>query len=110
VELGRLNGVGLGFTDGAPLPAGAGDEGGGFLFTAVAEASGDHIADGECVASAIGKIDARGRLVALRELEGAPKVEGIDLRARGSVLDLCLVTDADDPKQAAQLLTARVTG
>ena len=62
------------FTDGATLPAG------GFVFTAVAEATEDSYADGECVGAAIGIIDAKDRLRALWQLEPALKVEGIEAR------------------------------
>ncbi len=110
-DLGRVRGVAYGYTDAAALPAHCG---GGFLFTAVAEASGDNVADGACVGSALGRIDARGRVAWMRPLHGAPKVEGLDLRpdpvsvSTGALgvhrLQICLVTDADDPACPSQLL------
>ena len=106
--LGDIAGVGLGFTDGTALPAGV--AGGGFLFTAVAEASADSVADGACVGSVIGHIDAELRLRWMRPLAGSPKVEGLALHVAGGATDLCLVTDADDPAQASDLLHARLSG
>jgi hypothetical protein len=99
--------VGYGFTDAAPLPASLG---GGCLFTAVAEDSADSIADGACVGSGVGRLDAQGELLWFRPLPGAPKVEGIDLHAGPGGVTLCLVTDADDPDKASQLLLAVVPG
>lgn len=46
LDLGAVDGVPLGLTDGAPLP------GGGWLFSAVAEDTSDSVVDGTCVASA----------------------------------------------------------
>lgn len=101
--LGRIGGVELGFTDAAPLPDG------GWVFSAVAEDRDDNIADGACLGSAIGLVDADGRLRALRRLANASlKVEGIDARIGPRGIDLCLVTDADDPDVPARLLTARI--
>ncbi len=73
-NLGAFDEAPLCFTDGATLPAG------GFVFTAVAEATEDSYADGECVGAAIGIIDAKDRLRALWQLEPALKVEGIEAR------------------------------
>jgi hypothetical protein len=107
--LGALQGVGLGFTDAAPLPRRAG---GGFLFTAVAEASADHISDGTCAGSAIGHMQMDGHLRWLRPLAGAdfgaPKVEGLAMRAGREGIELCLVTDADHPLLPSMLLLARI--
>jgi hypothetical protein len=100
-ELGALDGVPLGFTDAAALPDG------GWVFSAAAEATQDSYLDGKCVGSAIGIVDASGRLQSLRRLEGTWKVEGIaaTLRADDEALELTLVTDADDRDQAASCLT-----
>jgi hypothetical protein len=95
LELGSVDGVPLGCTDGAALP------GGGFMFSAVAENTDDSYADGACGASAIGWTDPQGRIAGLAMLAGAPKVEGIALDGRGG---LWMVTDADDPLQPSQLL------
>ncbi len=99
-DLGFIDGVQLAFTDGAALP------GGGFLFSAVAEATPNAVADGACVGSAIGHIDSNGALVALRRLDRAVKVEGLALQRHGGQTNLALVTDADDPAQPSELLLA----
>ena len=98
-ELGAFDDAPLCFTDGAALPAG------GFVFTAVAEATEDSYADGECVAAAIGIIDGNDRLRALWRLAPALKVEGIEARVKGEALELTVVTDADRASVPAQLLT-----
>lgn len=97
-DLGMLvDGVPLGFTDGAAVPGGAG----GWFFSAVAENTDDSYADGECVASAIGWVGADGELLRMAALKGAPKVEGIALDGETRLL---MVTDADDPERASRLL------
>lgn len=97
--LGGIDGALLCFTDGAALPFG------GFVFTAVAEATEDSYADGECVGAAIGIIDGADRLRALWQLEPQLKVEGIEARLTGKGLELTIVTDADRASVPAQLLT-----
>jgi hypothetical protein len=99
--LGEVDGVPLCFTDGAALPDGR------WLFTAVAEATDDSYADGPCAASAVGLVGADGTLQALRGLTPPHKVEGIAARLHGGTLDLCLVSDADDPAMPSQLFSAR---
>lgn len=94
-DLGMVDGVPLGFTDGAAVPHGE-----GWLFSAVAENTDDSYADGECVASAIGWVGADGVLQRMATLEGAPKVEGIAPAGDR----LLMVTDADDPECASRLL------
>jgi hypothetical protein len=105
VEPGSVDGVPLAPTDAAALP------GGSWVFCTVAENTSDSYTDGACVASAIGIVDKSGRITHLEHLHGNPKVEGIALDPDGdaasSDLRLLLVTDADDPEQASQLL--RVT-
>lgn len=95
LELGVVDGVPLGCTDGAALPDG------GWIFSAVAEDTDDSYADGACGGSAIGRVDAQGGVAGVWPLDGAPKVEGIALDGRGG---LWMVTDADDPDQASRLL------
>ncbi len=102
-RLPRPEGVPLTFTDGAALADGR------WLFTAVAEATDDSIADGVCVGSAIGLMDAQGAGLALWRLPNHDKVEGIALRRRGGTIDLALVTDADDPRMPSRLLVARLS-
>lgn len=70
-DLGDIDGVPLCFTDGAPLQRG------GWVFCAAAEDTSDSYADGRCVGSAVGIVDAGGRLVRLEQLAGAFKAEGI---------------------------------
>lgn len=96
-DLGTVDGVPLGFTDGAALPG----NDGGWIFSAVAENTDDSYTDGACVASAIGWVGADGVLQRMAALEGAPKVEGIALDGAGRLL---MVTDADDPARASRLL------
>jgi hypothetical protein len=101
-RLGAIDGVELGFTDGCPLP------GGGWVFCAAAENTDNSFADGPCHGSAVGVADARGEIVALHRLETPLKVEGIAARQSEGAIDLCLVTDADDPLVCSQLLRARL--
>jgi hypothetical protein len=99
--LGDVDGIPLGFTDGAALP------GGGWIFSAVAEDTSDSYADGRCAGSVIGWVSVDGKLQRMQAISGAPKVEGIalaDLAGNGS-RQLLMVTDSDDPALASQLLT-----
>jgi hypothetical protein len=96
-ELGRLDGVVLGFTDAAAWPHG------GWVFSAVAEDTADSYLDGACRGSVLGWVGADGRLARIEPLHGAPKVEGNAVDGER----LLLVTDADDPARAALLLCVR---
>lgn len=100
--LGAIDAVPLAFTDGAALPDG------GWVFTAVAENSASSYADGHCSGSVVGVIAAGGDVVAIHRFDPTLKVEGIAVRVDDSGMTLCLVTDADDPAQASQLLIARL--
>ena len=106
IALGSIKGVPLGLTDGAAL------SGGGWVFSAVAENTGDSFTDGVCVGSALGVVAPDGSLRQLHRLKGKPKVEGIALQeeraGEGGALVITLVTDADDPTQASQMLRARL--
>lgn len=93
--LGAAGGVPYGFTDAAALPKG------GWIFSAVAEDTRDSYADGSCAGSLLGWVDEHGALREVRPLAGSPKAEGIALTGEGRLL---LVTDADDPGLASQLL------
>lgn len=99
-ELGSIDGVPLGFTDGTPLPDG------GWLFSAVAEDTRDPYLDGRCTGSIVGVVDATGTLRDTERLIGRRKVEGISASAEGPVLHLLMVTDADDRRSPALLLAA----
>jgi hypothetical protein len=105
LPLGTLAGVPLGFTDGAALP------GGRWVFCAAAEDTTDSYADGPCHGGAIGIVGRAGELLALHRIatpNGTPfKPEGIAAREDAQGLALCLVTDADDPGRAAELLFVR---
>jgi hypothetical protein len=99
-ELGDVDGVPLCFTDGAALPNGA------LLFTAVAEDTANSVDDGACKGSAIGLIDASGKLVRVERLNPAYKVEGITASVQDNCIQLQLVTDDDDATKPASLLAA----
>ena len=99
VELGQLNGVPLGLTDASPLPDGR------MVFAAAAEDSQSTYHDGVCTGSAVGIADASGKVLALFPLEGAAKIEGIQVEhvANGRV-QVLLVADGDDPHKPAPLM------
>ncbi|HSW07249.1 DUF6929 family protein [Aquabacterium sp.] len=99
-ELGHIGGAALCFTDGAALPEG------GFVFCAAAEQTDDVYADGACLGSAVGLVDAQGRLQRMEPLALRCKAEGISTRAAADGLQLLLVTDADDRSAPALLLSA----
>lgn len=97
-DLGTLDGVALGFTDGAARSDGS------WLFSAAAERSADSVADGPCAGSVIGLVSARGDLVEMHRLDSRDKVEGIAVQPDGPAI--CMITDADDPRRSARLLHA----
>lgn len=97
-RLGAIDGVALGFTDAAALPDG------GWVFCAVAEDTADSVADGRCAGSVVGVVTASGKRLPLYRLAPTVKVEGIAVRASAGGMTVCLVTDADDPKQSSTLL------
>ena len=101
-HLGALDGVPLGFTDAAALP------GGGWVFSAAAEDTTSSYADGRCIGSVLGVVAAQGGGATLHRLASSDKVEGIALRTAGRRIDVCMVTDADDPACASSLLLARL--
>ncbi len=102
IDLGAVDGVPLSFTDGAALA------GGRWVFSAVAEDTRNSYLDGACVASVIGVANAEGAVLEMHRLQGAPKVEGIAVQVSRLGLTVTLVTDADDPAQASQLLRVRL--
>ena len=103
-ELGQLGGVPLCFTDGVACP------GGGWAFSAAAEATDDSYADGACAGSAVGLVNAAGTLQAVLTLRRNCKAEGISVTATAAGLAFLLVTDADDPQVPAQLLAGVLPG
>jgi hypothetical protein len=94
-ELGEEQGAPFGFTDGTA------SRDGGWLFSAVAEDTGNSYDDGRCLGCAIGRVSSEGRLLSLELVDGAPKIEGLAI-AEGVLL---AVTDADDRGVAARLLS-----
>ena len=106
IALGEIDGVPLGLTDGDSLADGA------WAFSAVAENTDNSFLDGACAGSAVGVVGADGKLRALWRLVGAPKVEGIAMAppadATGDGIVINLVTDADDPAIASQLLRVQL--
>jgi hypothetical protein len=104
VDLGAIDGIPLGFTDGAALPGGA------LMFTAVAEDSESSYEDGPCAGAAVGMADRDGHVRFLQPLDANHKVEGIDAQVEGVVIRLLLVTDADDENTPACLLSSVISG
>lgn len=100
-DLGRLGSVPLGFTDAAPLP------GGGWVYSAAAEDRAGSVADGRCTGSVVGLAGADGSLLAQRPLAAGLKIEGVAALRTAHGLELCLVSDADDPDQPSCMLRAR---
>lgn len=102
-DLGSIDGIPLGFTDGAALPDAA------LIFTAVAEDAENSYEDGPCAGAAVGIADHDGRLRLLERLDANYKVEGIDARVAGEAIELLLVTDSDDERIPACLLSAALS-
>jgi len=103
LDLGRIEGIPLCFTDAATLPDGE------MVFSAVAEDTADAFHDGACVGAAIGIVDRNGSLRRLCRLDRPHKVEGISARAEADRVELLLVTDFDDPGIPAMLFSATMT-
>lgn len=101
-DLGSINGVPLGFTDGAALPDGR------IVFTAVAEDTADSYLDGPCVGAAIGLVADDGHLQMLERLNPGAKVEGVSARLENGRIHLLLVTDADDAHVPSSLCVAEI--
>lgn len=101
IDLGHIDGILLTPTDGVALPGGA------WLLSAAAENTQSSFADGACAGSALAVLGTDGQVHALHRLQGAPKVEGIVARVSGHQACVTMVTDADDPHAASQLLEAR---
>ena len=103
-DLGVASGVPLCFTDAARLPDG------GWVFSAAAEATDNSYHDGEFVGAAVGIVKPTGELFHIQRLDATYKIEGVAARVEGETLHLLMVTDADNPAQAATLLQASWTG
>lgn len=98
VDLGCLEKVPLGFTDGIVLADG------NILFSAAAEDTQDTYSDGHCAGSVIGVVTTGGVILRMKRLDRACKVEGIATRMENGKGVLLMVTDADDEKVPALLL------
>jgi hypothetical protein len=103
-ELGEIDGIPLCFTDATPLPNGA------IVFTAAAEDTSDAYFDGICKGSAIGVINANGKLHSLQAVDKLVKAEGVEATVIDNKVHLLLVTDADDETAPAQLYSAVLEG
>jgi len=102
LDLGRIKGVPLTFTDAVAV------SGGYIVFSAVAEDTDDAYADGGCLGSGLGLLAPDGTLQWLRRLTGKHKIEGIEADATPGALNVFMVTDADDAKIAGKLLACRI--
>ncbi|QWF17073.1 DUF6929 family protein [Lysobacter capsici] len=100
VDLGQVDGVPLGFTDGSALADGR------IVFSAVAEHVDDTYHDGPCVGAAVGIVDMEGRVQRLELVEPVQKIEGIDARVDATAIRFLLVTDGDDRGAAGALFGA----
>lgn len=104
VALGTLDGVPLGFTDAAHHDHEV-------WWLASAEASPDTYDDGVVVGSAVGRIDADGRVLgraSITEADGTPfrgKAEGLALDGDHAFV----AVDPDDPERPAELLVVDVS-
>ncbi len=101
-DLGLIDEVPLCFTDATALANG------NILFTASAENTSDSYLDGQCMGSAIGMLDRKGKLVMLEPVDKKVKVEGIEADEVGNTIELLLVTDADNAEHPATLYSASV--
>jgi hypothetical protein len=100
-DLGAADGIAFGFTDCAALP-----DGGGWLFSAIAEDTDNAFDDGTCAGVAIGVVGADGVVQAKLPLAPLRKVEGIDVRMVQGKVVIGMVTDADNPDEPAEYGTA----
>jgi hypothetical protein len=97
-ELGRVDGVAIGFTDACAF-------GDGIVFVGAAEASADAIADGRVLASVIGVIDRDGVRTSPLLIDHKP--ESIALRGSDHAW---ITVDPDDPEQPTTLYEIAVSG
>lgn len=100
VELGRVDGVALGFTDGSVLPDGR------IVFSAVAESVDDTYHDGPCIGAAIGIVDVEGNVQRVEAVNPVQKIEGVDARMESDTIRLLLATDGDDRRVPGGLFNA----
>jgi hypothetical protein len=101
-DLGEVDGVRLAFSDAAALPDGR------IVYTAVAEGGDDTYHDGPCAGVGVGILGADGDQERWEPLDPPAKVEGVEARLDGDVVELLMVADADDPSAPSPLLAARM--
>lgn len=103
VELGECAGVPFTFTDACVCE-------GTILFSAVAENTGNAYDDGAVSGAAIGAMTAQGKVLWLEDLSQPVKIEGMEAQRTPQGFALAMVSDADDPRVAAGLLRAEISG
>jgi len=97
VPLGAWGKVALAFTDGFHHEGTA-------YFSAAAEAGKDSYRDGRVSGSVVGALVKGKKPVILARLRGE-KIEGLALKSvKDDMLEICAVTDADDPRKCSRLL------
>lgn len=101
MDMGKVDGIPLSLTDGAALPGGL------WAYCGVAENTRDSTQDGPCTGSVVGVANQKGKLLCQYAIDGAAKIEGISVRVKGDQVQALLVTDADDPHIASQLLSVQ---
>lgn len=100
IDLGATGGVAYSATDAAVLPDG------GLVLSAAAEATLDTYRDGECLGSALVRLDPPARVGWRTALPGRAKIEGVSADPAGELVRLHLVADPDDPNARSPLFTA----
>lgn len=97
VPLGSWGGAALGFSDGFYHEGTA-------YFAAAAEGGRDTYRDGRVMGSVVGALPKGGKPVILARLKGE-KLEGLALKSvKDGLLEVCAVTDNDDPSRPSRLL------
>ena len=97
VPLGSWGRAALTFTDGFCHDGAA-------YFAAAAEGGKDTYRDGKIYGSIVGVLPKKGKPVVLARLRGE-KIEGLALKSeRDGLLEVCAVTDADNPRRPSRLL------
>jgi hypothetical protein len=99
-DLGDIDGIPLCFTDATVLTDDR------ILFTAAAEDTSDACTDGACAGSAIGMIDAEGKLIHITRVNIPVKLEGIEAEIDAERINLWLVTDPDNASLPGQMYSA----
>lgn len=106
-DLGEVGQIPFCFTDATALP------GGEIIFTGSAEDTSDAYLDGSCLGSVIGMINLQGNLTLLDPVDKKVKLEGIstkisDRTSDNNIIEILLVSDADDALQPAQLYSTKI--